>query len=195
MIYEPETALFGGSEGMAASHAFFCTDSQAIVELLVSNEYDHRISPEQSRHLRPALSTLILTSALQGAGLDAFETWDVWHRILTLRPFPLTRVMAEAVDQARGLLKAAVIDAANGSASEWCSIQFKDSLRNWRTAAWELGSSLQLLAKEGRLERGLREVLAVHALFHWNRMGFGPGVQSCIARAAALNSEPKSEER
>jgi thiopeptide-type bacteriocin biosynthesis protein len=189
-FYEPETTLFGGAEGMAASHAFFCADSLAIVGLLTLDQGGIAESPVLRRHLYPALSSLILTSALQGARLDAFETWDVWRRILVYRPFPLTPAMVEAVTRTRYALKTAVHDTANDDVVGSCIDQFKGSLEVWRTMAWELGNDLRLIAKRGRLERGLREVLTVHALFHWNRIGFGPGVQSCIARAAVLNCEP-----
>jgi thiopeptide-type bacteriocin biosynthesis protein len=188
-IYEPEIALFGGGEGMAASHAYFCEDSRAIVAMLGCGDRPAE-SLGPNRHLHPSLSVLVLTSAFQGARLDPFETWDVWRRVLTLRPFPPTAVLDGAVTRTREVLRSAMTDTISGSAFEWYSNQFKDRLGNWRTAARDLGNGLRLLAESGHLERGLREVLSVHVLFHWNRLGFGPGVQSCIAQAAALNSEP-----
>jgi thiopeptide-type bacteriocin biosynthesis protein len=191
MVYEPETALFGGGEGMTASHAFFCEDSRAIGGL-PGREGGPTKSFPANRQLHPALSLLVLASGFQGARLDPFETWDVWRRVHGLRPYPHTAAWDAAVARTRFLLKAAGTDAVNdGGVLEWGGNLPQNWLEMWRTAARELGNDLRVLANSGRLERGLRDVLSVHVLFHWNRMGFGPGVQSCIAGAAASDLSPE----
>jgi hypothetical protein len=39
-------------------------------------------------------------------------------------------------------------------------------------------------ASDGTLERGLRDILAHHVIFHWNRLGLTAASQSIVARAA-----------
>jgi protein-L-isoaspartate(D-aspartate) O-methyltransferase len=55
----------------------------------------------------------------------------------------------------------------------------------WGTAFEHAGQSMADLARQGRLKRGLRAVLAHHILFHANRAGLTITDQSILAALAA----------
>ncbi|GAA0990194.1 lantibiotic dehydratase C-terminal domain-containing protein [Nocardiopsis tropica] len=55
----------------------------------------------------------------------------------------------------------------------------------WAHAFHSCGQFLANLNGQGRLERGLRAVVAHHVIFHWNRLGVPVGAQSVLSHAAA----------
>ena len=65
---------------------------------------------------------------------------------------------------------------------------------DWHTAFQHAGTTLSHLRETGRLTRGLRTVLALHVIFHWNRLGLPTSSQSVLARAAveAIMNPPGS---
>lgn len=65
----------------------------------------------------------------------------------------------------------------------------------WITAFDIAGRTLGGAAASGSLERGLRDILAHHVIFHWNRLGLSARAQSILARAArdtVLDQPPPS---
>ncbi|MGH3431095.1 MAG: thiopeptide-type bacteriocin biosynthesis protein, partial [Mycobacteriales bacterium] len=54
----------------------------------------------------------------------------------------------------------------------------------WTAAFDEAGRALGNAARNGALARGLRDVLAHHVIFHWNRIGLADRTQAILARAA-----------
>jgi thiopeptide-type bacteriocin biosynthesis protein len=54
----------------------------------------------------------------------------------------------------------------------------------WAAAYTETGQELASLAAAGRLRRGLRDVLAHHVIFAWNRLGLPYATQSILAGTA-----------
>ncbi|MBB6546889.1 methyltransferase, FxLD system [Nonomuraea rubra] len=148
-IYEAETDAFGGPQGMAIAHALFCADSPAALAETGSRDNRERC-------------ILLLSSMYRAAGLDPFEVGDVWAKIGDLRPpidAPAEDRRAAAITTMRRLMNA---DAAKRSHPEPGWVQ--------RVAAFEnAGRHLARLAKEGHLKRGLRAVLAHHAIFAFNR--------------------------
>lgn len=54
----------------------------------------------------------------------------------------------------------------------------------WADAFHACGEPLANLAHDGLLERGVREILACRAIFHWNRAGLQARQQSLLAHAA-----------
>ncbi|MFI6396199.1 methyltransferase, FxLD system [Nonomuraea sp. NPDC050540] len=160
-IYEPETDAFGGPQGMAVAHTLFCADSPAA--LAQTGNPDSR-----------GRCILLLSAMFRAAGLDAFEVGDVWAKFGALRPSidPAAEARrAAAITAMRRLMNA---DAAQRPHPEpgWAE----------RVAAFEdAGRALARLAKCGHLERGLRAVLAHHAIFAFNRAGTSVAEQAAAA--------------
>lgn len=160
-IYEPETDAFGGMEGMAIAHEVFCADSPAALAQTGSP-----LARERS---------ILLTSAMnRAAGLDPFEIGDVWAKIESLRPAvdpPDAVHRAAAITAMRRLMNA---DAAQRDTTEpgWID----------RVAAFEdAGRRLARLATSGHLRRGLRAILAHHAIFAFNRAAVPVAEQAAAA--------------
>ncbi|GHJ36679.1 methyltransferase, FxLD system [Streptomyces sp. TS71-3] len=160
-VYEPETEAFGGPEGMDVAHDVFCADSRAALAEVGSTGARERC-------------VLLLSAMIRSTGLDPFEAGDVWARLSTLRP-PVTPPTGLARDRAitamRRLMNA---DAARRPDAEpgWAE----------RVAAFEeTGRQLRRLAAQGWLIRGLRAVLAHHAIFAFNRAGVPADEQAATA--------------
>ncbi|MGW1279594.1 methyltransferase, FxLD system [Streptomyces tsukubensis] len=160
-VYEPEMEAFGGSEAMDVAHDVFCADSRAALAETGGPGGRER-------------SVLLLSTMIRSAGLDPFEAGDVWAKLAALRP-PVTPptgpALAEAIRAMRRLMNA---DAARRPNAEpgWAD----------RVAAFaDGGLRLRRLAADGRLIRGLRAVLAHHAIFAFNRAGVPVTEQAATA--------------
>lgn len=160
-VYEPETEAFGGWEGMNVAHELFCADSRSALV-----QTGHPGGRERG--------ILLIATLLRAAGLDPFEAGDVWAKLAALRPSvtPPTGLARErAVSAMRRLMNA---DAA----------QRPDAEPEWveRVAAFtDTGLRLRNLVTRGRLTRGLRAVLAHHAIFVFNRLGVPTEEQAAAA--------------
>ncbi|MFJ2441355.1 MULTISPECIES: methyltransferase, FxLD system [unclassified Streptomyces] len=160
-VYEPETAAFGGPDGMDVAHDVFCADSRAAL-------------PETGSPGARERCVLLLSTMIRAAGLDPFETGDVWVKLGSLRP-PVTPPTGPARDRAVAAMRRLMnADAALRPDAEpgWAE----------RVAAFEsAGHRLRRLASDGQLTRGLRAVLAHHAIFAFNRAGVASGEQAATA--------------
>ncbi|MGW0937768.1 methyltransferase, FxLD system [Streptomyces sp. NPDC002666] len=160
-IYEPETYAFGGPEGMAVAHDVFCADSPAALAETGTPGARER-------------SVMLLAAMIRATGLDPFEAGDVYARWAALRhPVnpPQGPALEKAVSAMRRLMNA---DAALRPQPEvgWGE----------RVAAFEdAGIRLRRLAADGRLIRGIRGVLAHHAIFAFNRAGVSVDAQAATA--------------
>jgi thiopeptide-type bacteriocin biosynthesis domain len=165
--YEPETVAFGGDDAMTIAHRLFHADSRAILTHL-----PHLASR------RRELSLLLCTALLRAARQDWHEQGDIWHRASRLRPLPadvplsLVRSMTGAVHR----LLSTDTTAHNGPLHD---------LRSWVDDFTRAGHDLADTAQRGALHRGLRDVLAHHIVFHWNRIGIPARTQAILAHAAA----------
>ncbi|MBN3932973.1 methyltransferase, FxLD system [Streptomyces verrucosisporus] len=160
-IYEPETEAFGGPEGMDVAHDVFCADSRSAL-------------PETGGSGTRERCVMLLSVMIREAGLDPFEAGDVWSRFAALRPSvapPSGAALDRAVAAMRRLVNAYAVlrpDAEPG----WTD----------RVAAFaDAGRRLRRLAADGRLIRGLRAVLAHHAIFAFNRAGVPVAEQAATA--------------
>ncbi|MEU0097290.1 methyltransferase, FxLD system [Streptomyces sp. NPDC006267] len=160
-IYEPETYAFGGPEGMQVAHDVFCADSPAALAETGTPGARER-------------SVMLLSAMIRATGLDPFEVGDVYARWAALRhPVnpPQGATLEQAVSAMRRLMNA---DAALRPQPE----------AGWgeRVAAFEdAGRRLRRLAADGRLIRGIRGVLAQHAIFAFNRAGVPVDAQAATA--------------
>ncbi|MGH3915279.1 MAG: thiopeptide-type bacteriocin biosynthesis protein [Pseudonocardiaceae bacterium] len=173
-LYEPEAVAFGGRMGMDIAHDLFCSDSTKILAYL------RRQEPTLGRR---ELSVLLCSALFRAAGQEWFECGDIWHRVTRLRPIPAdtpTNRLTELVESLRTLLAydAHPTGALFGTDGP---LAFAAS---WAAAFHHAGQALAAAAHEGALERGTRNVLAHHVIFHWNRIGLPATTQSILAQAA-----------
>ncbi|MFH8390198.1 methyltransferase, FxLD system [Streptomyces sp. NPDC018036] len=160
-IYEPETYAFGGPEGMQVAHDVFCADSPAALAETGTPGARER-------------SVMLLSAMIRATGLDPFEVGDVYARWAALRhPVnpPQGAALEQAVSAMRRLMNA---DAALRPQPEAGWVE--------RVAAFEdAGRRLRRLGADGRLIRGIRGVLAQHAIFAFNRAGVPVDAQAATA--------------
>jgi protein-L-isoaspartate(D-aspartate) O-methyltransferase len=175
-IYEPETLAFGGPAAMDVAHELFHLDSRYLLT--------RAASPHPSS-LRQRESTVVLCSVLlRAAGLDFYEQGDVWAKVAELRP--VNPATATAPARANSLVQAMhrlmTVDArALCDPAEDGPLTGYDE---WIIAFEKAGQALADLARQGRLERGLRAVLAHHVIFHANRAGLPVTDQAALAALA-----------
>lgn len=180
-IYEPETSAFGGEFNMTAAHSLFVTDSREIQRLRQSGGLN--IGPRE-------LSVLLCTIMMRAARLEWYEQGDVWDRVITtehrsaVSDVPVERLNARA-QEIRPLLLA-------DSDTLLCSGGPLEPITEWVSAFRNAGQALANGVHEGTLDRGLRQVLSYHVIFHWNRLGLsmrGQSILAWAARAAILHRE------
>ncbi len=163
-IYEPEVHAFGGPASMNTAHALFHRDSRQLLTFLQGDPADRR-----------EYSLVLCTALMRTAGLDLNEQGDVWARVAEQRSGladapPDPRVWASFTSDVRHLLLGdARADLISG---------------DWLTAFAETGRTLRTLRENGTLTRGIRAVIALHVIFHWNRLGLTATTQATLARAA-----------
>ncbi|WP_322747934.1 MULTISPECIES: thiopeptide-type bacteriocin biosynthesis protein [unclassified Frankia] len=163
-IYEPEVHAFGGPASMNTAHALFHRDSRHLLTFLHNGPADRR------EH-----SLVLCTALMRAAGLDLNEQGDVWARVAEQRSgladLPSDpRVWASFTSDVRHLLLGdARADLIGG---------------DWLTAFEETGRTLRTLRENAGLTRGIRAVIALHVIFHWNRLGLTATTQATLARAA-----------
>ncbi|MFE0130165.1 methyltransferase, FxLD system [Streptomyces sp. NPDC059037] len=173
-IYEPEETAFGGPAAMEIAHTLFHHDSSHLLDQLVREQ-----APSGPGLGRRELGILLLSVAMRAAGLDWYEQGDVWAKIAAERPgyeprhpqrhkVAVHRLMTTDVS----LTSSIVTEGQLAPVAEWIA-----------TFEW-LGQKLADLNRRGRLERGLRSVLAHHAIFHWNRLGLPAEDQHTLSTLA-----------
>src|SRR5699024_5004228 len=145
---------FGGPAAMAAAHTLFTADSHAIL-------YPGPPLPLGRREL----SILLCSTLMRCAGLEPYGRGDVLAKVAHNRPLPKVispQQLTSLTDTLPTLLR---IDshptgAAFGLAGPLAAAA------SWATAFHHCGKALAALAHEGTLERGLRQILAYHVVFH-----------------------------
>ena len=179
-IYEPETTVFGGQPAMSIAHRLFHADSKGILDYL-----GHPAPTAQSERTigRRELAVLMCSLLMRSAEQEWSEQGDVWHQVSQLRPLPSDT----PPDRLRGmqptLKRLMTVDA--GSTSTLMSRSGPlAAFTPWATAVEEVGAALHNGSRTGQLDRGIREILTHHVLFHLNRMGLPDATQGILARAA-----------
>lgn len=181
-IYEPETGAFGGPQGMDIAHRFFHTDSVNILAHL--HRLNHPRPPHPAPLGRRELSMLLCAALMRGAGQDWHEQGDIWHRVQQLRPGPpqLPRDHLTTITGKVHRLLALDTEHTTHAADPLAPA------RPWLDVARETGRALSQLARSGTLHRGLRDVLAHHVIFHWNRLGLTDTDQATLAHTAVATT-------
>lgn len=170
IIYEPEAHAFGGTEAMASAHRLFHRDSRSVIDSLRNNAGIHRRET----------SLMLCSLMLRSARLDWYEQGDVWARVSAHRARPAG---AERGDSGRLLSAVRRLVSVNGEDMMRAGGPLAHAAE-WADAYRVAGSELVHLADSGLLHRGLRDVLAHHVLFAWNRIGLTYAMQAALASAA-----------
>jgi thiopeptide-type bacteriocin biosynthesis protein len=173
-VYEPEVHAFGGTEAMDAAHRFFHRDSKHVLGYLASQG---RAGPSHRRELSLLLSTLLMRAARQ----DWYEQGDIWARVAAHRE--------QSPSTEPGDPRGNLIVAARRLLSADGDYQFGHDTPLTRFSGWAdayraAGRELADLNASGHLRRGLRDVLAHHVIFAWNRLGLPSATQAILATAA-----------
>ncbi|MGX1612369.1 thiopeptide-type bacteriocin biosynthesis protein [Micromonospora chalcea] len=162
-IYEPETHAFGGHDAMTTAHTLFHHDSRHLLTYL------HQHPTTRREH-----SLILCTALMRAARLDLNEQGDVWAQVLEHRAAHLNQ--APTTDPSRwerftGDVRSLLLGAPRTTG-------------DWNTAFAHAGAALHRQRETGTLARGLRAVIALHVIFHWNRLGLPATTQATLARAA-----------
>ena len=172
VVYEPETHAFGGAQAMASAHRLFHLDSRHLLTYFAHTR-------AAGAHRR-ALSVLLCTCLLRGAGLDWYEQGDVWAHVADHRQppgKPPTGGLQKLRDDLRQLMTVDAPRLADQTAA-------RAFAAGWADAFTTAGRELTGLAATAQLHRELRAVLAHHIIFAWNRHGLPHPTQAALAHAA-----------
>lgn len=184
-IYEPETAAFGGPAAMDHAHTLFATDSSAILEM-------HKNPAALGRR---ELSVVLCSALMRAARLEWYEQGDVWDRVAHERPLP-TGVPSDRLQQLAGDLRRLLRADSTPDGPLFGHDGTLAAVAPWAIAFAQAGEALGAASRAGTLERGLRDVLSYHVIFHWNRLGLPAQTQSILAwaaQAAVLEAPPLSK--
>lgn len=163
-VYEPETRRFGGPEAMAHVHAYSDADTTGWIAF-------ERLAERGKRTIATeTLNVAVLNDLFVRTLGDGAEIWDAWSNLLELlgagEPAPAGPVVP--VELLDGLLGRVSRDEV-------------PIIRRYATANERLAAGLLRLWGRGRLRCGLRAILPVVALFHFNRHGVDGGRQAPLA--------------
>lgn len=179
-IYEPETHAFGGPEGILIAHHLFHADSRGV--LGYASQLDPAVSGDGPGIGRRELSILLCSLLMRGAGQDWYEQGDTWNQVQATRPLP-PGTPHERLREIRPIVwRLMTVDSehtgtlVNGDGP-------LASASGWAAAFTTAGQALAANTHEGKLSRGLRDILAHHIIFHWNRIGLSARIQGILARA------------
>lgn len=119
---------------------------------------------------------------MRAAGLDLTEQGDVWARVHHHRAThptqpPDAHTWNRFTHQVRHLITGQL-----------------RTTNDWHTTFTTAGTDLQHLRATGRLTRGIRTVIALHVIFHWNRIGIPAATQATLAHAGKKPSSMSTAE-
>ncbi|MFD6874403.1 MULTISPECIES: thiopeptide-type bacteriocin biosynthesis protein [unclassified Streptomyces] len=170
-VYEPEALAFGGPATMDTAHRLFHADSRHLL--------DHALSELSVG--RRELSVLLCTALFRAASQEWHEQGDVWHRVARMRPLPSDVTGEQLAQMSDALLRLMSTDLTSLFAPDG-TLGFAAP---WAAAFTQAGREIGQIAQDGALQRGTRDVLAHHVIFHWNRLGLAARAQAVLAHAAA----------
>lgn len=155
---------------MRIAHDLFHHDSRQ----LLARTAEHSSAPALGQR---ETTVLLFSALLRAAGQDRYEQGDVWAKVLDLRPAATAHVVAtEQSDKLAQAIRRLITVNPRGVPGLLPE--------PWVAAFEAAGHALADLARSGRLERGLRAVLAHHFIFHANRAGLPAADQATLASLA-----------
>jgi thiopeptide-type bacteriocin biosynthesis protein len=175
-IYEPECAAFGGPAGTNIAHRLFCADSTGAVRLFGQPGINRR---------RREISLLLCTALFRAAGLDAFESGDVFDKLTALRPLP-PDVEAAGPQLLAASIAPLLLVPEQHYGELFPQLAPSGPLAPWLDAFRDAGAKLQAVTAADALDRSLRNVITHLVIFHWNRLGLSSRTQAGLAHASKL---------
>ena len=173
-IYEPEARAFGGLAAMDIAHRLFHHDSRYLLAY-TTDPATQALGQRETTVLLPGV-------LLRGARLDWYEQGDVWAKVAQLRPRDDTGITHEHITR----LTPAMARLMTTDTHRLCAPSRPlTGYSQWAEAFQLAGHALADLAQDGKLQRGLRAVLAHHVIFHANRAGLPVSDQAALAALAA----------
>jgi thiopeptide-type bacteriocin biosynthesis protein len=187
LTYEPETMLFGGPAAMELAHDLFYKDSNALYQWLAAERQGNTEADMAFRqHIRSEASLLLIQRFLRGTALDPFEQWDTWVKVTQLRPGSTNVSPTQRARNVTALTS--LLTSSETQRQELFGDSLYSILSHWSEHFERAGATLTQLYRDGALQRGLRQVLATHIIFHWNRFNFGAARQVELARMAEISA-------
>ncbi|MFD8750080.1 methyltransferase, FxLD system [Kitasatospora sp. NPDC059577] len=180
-IYEPETEAFGGPEAMEITHRLFHTDSRHLMA--------RAAKPDPPALGRTETFVVLVSAMLRAAGLDWYEQGDVWAKFAAERPEPPSLAPERAAVLATAMRRLMTLDTHRLTRPG----EPLAGHTGWVDAFEQAGQDLVRAARDGRLTRGLRALLAHLLIFHANRAGVPVDHQSATA-ASVLDTVFRSGE-
>lgn len=172
-IYEPEEHAFGGPVGTQVIHDLFCADSRGVLS--------HATGPVPLG--RRETSLVLIGELLHSAGLDWFESADVFARIAAVRPKPATEDH-DQVAQLSSKLRPLMAMSSEARHELFTPAGVLNRAASWRNGYSTAGQKLRAATDAGVLTRGPRAIIAQTIIFAWNRLGLAAHTQGVLAVAA-----------
>ncbi|WP_328967528.1 thiopeptide-type bacteriocin biosynthesis protein [Streptomyces sp. NBC_00239] len=183
-VYEPEVLAFGGLEGIDTAHGLFHADSR---HFLARTHQPPGLG-------RREMSMLLCTALFRSAGLDWYEQGDVWDRVARMRPLPEDISPDHLNGMGGGLRRLLSLDTRTLTGPGGTM----EAAAPWLAAFTTAGQAISNAAQSGILQRGPRDILAHHVIFHWNRHGLTARAQATLAhatRAVIMNPASAGQEQ
>jgi protein-L-isoaspartate(D-aspartate) O-methyltransferase len=177
-IYEPETIAFGGEAGMDLAHRLFHEDSRHLLQRAPGRTTPTPLGNRETM-------VLLCSAMMRAARLDWCEQGDTWEQFRTYRSINFSVTPRRNAQLTAAMHRLMTVDARGLCRNEPAGALA--GFDDWVTAFERTGQTLADLARHGRLQRGLRGVLAHHMIFHANRARLVGNDQHLLA-ALALNT-------
>jgi thiopeptide-type bacteriocin biosynthesis protein len=161
--YEPEQARFGGAEAMSLVHDYFDADTSQWLLLQQISAAKRRSFPAGT------LLTNVFNHLFAAVVGDPAEVWDIWCQCSELAG----RESFEADEDYLDPMFASIEALRPLASPDEMAI-----LDAYESANMTLATGLKQLWSDGKLQRGVRGVLATVAMFGLNRHGIDQNVQS-----------------
>jgi thiopeptide-type bacteriocin biosynthesis protein len=181
-VYEPEVHAFGGTQAMDSAHRFFHQDSHNLLCFLRGDAAPHKRET----------SLMLCSLMLRAAGLDWYEQGDVWARVAAHRP-PSPDAELNSKDRLHTAVRRLITVDPQYVMQPGGALAGAEA---WAAAYTGAGSDLARLNQTGQLHRGIRDVLAHHVIFAWNRLGLSYSAQAALTTAAqtvVFGPDPSTE--
>ena len=172
-VYEPEVHAFGGTRAMTAAHRLFNRDSRCLLAYL---QGESGAVPGHRREI----SVMLCSILMRAAGQDWYEQGDVWARVAAHREPPGGHDRTGPGPFQAAVRRLMTVDAESQMRADAPLAH----AAGWADAYAAAGRELADLAADGLLHRGLRDILAHHVIFAWNRLGLPYAAQAVLAATA-----------
>jgi thiopeptide-type bacteriocin biosynthesis protein len=176
--YEPEQTRFGGAEAMRLVHDYFDADTSQWL-LLQRMRVAKRCSL-----LATTLLTGVLNHLFAAVVGDPAEVWDIWCQCTGLIGKESAHVAGDCLNSVF-----ASIDEIRPLASP-DEIVILDA---YEAANLAMAAGLKQVWSEGKLQRGVRGILATVAMFVLNRHGIDQSAQTLLAHKMLQGFEAKGD--